>query len=149
MVTLRDTLKLVSLVLVLMNNLVYAIDNPDAPDYLSQFNKRSQKHEQAVGDPKLTNLGILKAYNNYQLFLDRELNTAYQLVLSKLSKVQKEELRKSQQQWIKFRDAEFEFINHNWTRANFGSSFGLSRGGYRTSIIKSRVIQLLYYAINY
>lgn len=132
-----------------MNNIAHALDNPDAPDYVAQFNARSQVHEQAADDPKLTNPGIAAAYYNYELFLDKELNAAYQLLRSKLPKAQKEELKNSQRQWIKFRDAEFEFINHNWTRAHFGSSFILSRGGYRTSIIKNRVIRLLHYAMNY
>jgi len=149
MVTLKNILVLAVMAIGLMNNIAHALDNPDASDYVAQFNTRSQVHEQAVNDPKLTNWGILEAYNNYQLFLDEELNVAYQLLRAKLPKAQKNELKESQRQWIKFRDLEFEFINHNWTRANFGSSFGLSRGGYRTSIIKNRVIQLLYYAMNY
>jgi len=145
----KNTLMLAVTIMGLISNIAYALDNPNAPDYIAEFNARSQVHEQMVNDPKLTNRGILAAYNSYQLFLDEELDAAYQLLRSKLLKAQLDELKKSQEYWIKFRDAEFEFINNNWTRANFGGSFGLSRGGYRTNIIKNRVTQILYYAMNY
>lgn len=133
----------------LISNIACGVDNPDAPDYVAQFEVRAKAHEQAVDDPKLTNRGVLVAYDNYRLFLDDELNKAYKLLRGKLPKVQQAELEKSQQNWIKFRDAEFEFIKHNWTRDNFGSSAGRSRGAYRCSIIENRVTQLLQYAKNY
>ncbi len=145
----KNTLIFAAMITGLMSSAAYSLDNPDVPDYIAQFTVRAQVYEQAGDESKLTHRGMLIAYNNYQLFLDEELNAAYQLLRSKLSRAQQDTLKKSQQQWFEFRDAEFEFINNNWTRASFGSSFVLSRGGYRTSIIKNRVIQLLHYVKNY
>ena len=86
---------------------------------------------------------------DYQTFLDKELNQAYSLLMAKLPPARQAELKTAQRHWIAFRDAEFELIKNNWTRENFGSSAGMSQGAYRCSLIKNRVIQLLYYAINY
>jgi len=83
------------------------------------------------------------------LFLDKELNKAYALLISKLSSEHQKELKVSQSNWVKFRDAEFELINNNWNRSNFGSSFVVSRGDYSSTIIRNRLIQLLNYVKNY
>lgn len=128
---------------------LWAIDNPDAPNYVGAFKVHSEPYLQAINKPDNSTRAILKAYNSYQKFLDKELNTAYTKLMAKLSEERKGELKKSQRNWIKFRDAEFDFINHNWTRATFGSSFAISRGAYRCSIIEQRVIQLFHYLKNY
>ena len=127
----------------------YAIDNPDAPDYIGDFNTRSQPFIDAVNDPKNNARKYQLAYSAYENFLDKELSRAYQLLLGKLSPPQKQELINTQRHWVKFRDAEFTFIIDNWTNVNFGSSAAMSRGAYRCTIIKDRVTQLLYYAKNY
>lgn len=127
----------------------FALDNPDAPDLIGEFNSRAELSQQPINNPHNKTRDYLVAYNNYQTFLDKELNTAYKLLISKLSKERQAELKDSQRNWIKFRDAEFELIRNNWTRNNFGSSAGISRGAYRCTIIKNRVLQLLHYAINY
>jgi len=128
---------------------VPAIDNPDAPDLVAEFKARVKVAAQAVDDPQLGSRDILIAYDDYQILLDTELNKAYKLLRSKLSRAQQDELKQSQKNWIKFRDAEFELIRNNWTRDNFGSSAGRSRGAYRSSIVYGRVIQLLHYLQNY
>lgn len=92
---------------------------------------------------------LLLAYDDYQILLDKELNKAYHILRSKLSKAQQSELKKSQMNWITFRDAEYELIQNNWTSNNFGSSAGISRGDYRSTIVKDRIIQLLHYLQNY
>ena len=145
----KKRLLLTGLISLFLSNIACGIDNPDAPDYLADFHARAKVHEQTVDNPKLNNREILIAYDDYRIFLDKELNEAYKLLRSKLPKAQQDELKKSQKNWIKFRDTEFEFIKNNWTRDNFGSSAGRSRGAYRCSIIESRVIQLLHYAKNY
>lgn len=127
----------------------FALDNPDSPDLTSEFEKLSTIHDKAVDAPGLSNLALISAYHNYQLFLDKELNKAYKRLKVELPKAQQQELEKSQKNWIKFRDAEFEFITNNWTHSNFGSSIYLSRGLYKNEIIKNRILQLLSYAQNY
>lgn len=125
------------------------MDDPDAPDLVADFKSRSQPYQQSINQPDNTNRAFLVAYSDYETFLDGELNKAYKLLMSKLDEPQQVELLHAQQQWLKFRDKEFELINHNWTRDRFGSSANLSRGSYRASIIESRVVQLLQYAQNY
>ena len=126
-----------------------AIDNPDAPDLVGAFNKRALILENAANNPDNGSREYLIAYDDYQTFLDDELNKAYKLLMSKLPKKRQTELKNSQRKWISYRDAEFLLINNNWTRQNFGSSAVISRGTYRCSIIKNRVLQLLYYIKNY
>ena len=133
---------------VLMNP-VFAIDNPDAPDYISEFEEREQIFLKAINNPNNGSRDYLIAYEDYLKFLEDELNVAFHLSQSKLSKERQQELKRSQGNWKKFRDTEFELIKNNWTRQNFGSSAGMSRGIYRSAVIKNRVVQLLHYAKNY
>ncbi len=127
----------------------YAIDNPDAPDYLGQFASREKQYIEKINDPKNTDKAYLIAYDDYLLFLDQELNSAYKLLMTKLPEGQREAFKGSQKKWIQFRDAEFGYINGNWTRESFGSSAGISRGAYRSDIVKNRVLQMLHYLKNY
>ncbi len=133
----------------LLINPVFAIDNPDAPDLIGEFETREQVFLKAINNPRNSSRDYLIAYDDYQKFLDDELNRAYHLIKSKLSTERQQELKSSQRNWIKFRDAEFELIKNTWTRQNFGSSAGISRGSYRSTVIKNRVLQLLHYAKNY
>jgi len=129
--------------------LTFALDNPESPDFTAEFKIRAIPYEKAVDATGLTNPDLISAYYTYQVFLDKELNKAYKRLKAELPKAQQQELKKSQQNWIKFRDAEFEFITNNWTRDNFGSSIYLSRGAYRSTIIENRVLRLLSYLQNY
>jgi uncharacterized protein YecT (DUF1311 family) len=133
----------------LVINPVLALDNPDAPDLIGEFEAREQVFLKEINNPHNGSIDYLRAYDDYQKFLDDELNKAYNLIKSKLSTERQQELLNSQRNWIKFRDAEFQLIKNNWTRQYFGSSAGISRGGYRCTVIKNRVLQLLYYTINY
>lgn len=134
---------------ILLTNPVFAIDNPDAPDFIGEFETREQNFLKAINNPHNSSKDYLIAYDNYMNFLDDELNKAYHFFKSKLSTERQQELKSAQRNWIKFRDAEFELIKNTWTRQNFGSSAGISRGSYRSAIIKNRVLQLLHYAKNY
>lgn len=127
----------------------YAIDNPDATDYVKLFEMSEKPFLKAIQKPTNGTRDTIRAYHEYKLFLDKELNTVYKLLKSKLSKNRQEELKISQRHWIKFRDSEFELINNNWSRKSFGSSFAISRGDYSSAIIRNRVIQLMNYAKNY
>ena len=126
-----------------------AIDNPDAPDYVADFQQRAQVFEAAIHQHAKTNQDSLKAYADYEQFLDKELNKTYKLVLAKLSAEQQAKIKVSQRNWLKYRDSEFDFIAENWATKNFGSSAVLSRGAYRTTIIRDRVTLLLNYLKNY
>ncbi|MEI6892875.1 MAG: lysozyme inhibitor LprI family protein [Pontiella sp.] len=124
----------------------YAIDNPEAPDLIGEFEKRERIYLADIDNPKNSTRDFLYYYDNYLLFLGDELNKASVELNSKLPEERKLELIAAQQHWINYRDAEFELIKNTWTRKDFGSSAGISRGDYRTSIVKDRIIQLLHYA---
>ncbi len=129
---------------------VYAIDNPDAPDYIDAFRNRAQAYElnirQAAGH---TTQDYIAAYAAYEDFLVQELDSAYKQLMAQLSEESQRALRNSQRTWLSYRDQEFDFVARNWTAAQFGSSSVISRGEYRTALIKNRVILLLQYLRNY
>ncbi len=149
----KDIKKRAILTLILLGSIIssvsIAIDNPDAPELVTMFKTRASTYMQAINNPKNSNRDNLLAYNHYHQFLDAELNTAYQLLKTYLTKTQQQELKVSQQKWLKFRDAESVFIQNNWNHKNFGSSSTLSRGAYQGKIIEDRILQLLNYSLNY
>lgn len=127
----------------------HAIDNPDAPDHIGEFRKRAQEYEVIINQRTKTTQDALKAYADYERFLDKELNQVYKALSTKLGADQISKLKQSQRDWLQYRDSEFDFISENWTNKNFGSSSVVSRGDYRTTIIRDRIILLMSYLKNY
>lgn len=127
----------------------HAIDNPDAPDHLSDFLNRAQTYERDIQQTAHTTQSYLTAYAAYENFLDQELNTAYRQLIEHLPDKAQQALKNSQQAWLNYRDKEFDFIARNWTAEKFGSSATISRGDYRTQLIKDRIMLLLQYLRNY
>lgn len=126
-----------------------AIDNPDAPNHVAEFENRAAPYEARITEQGGTTAEVRDALAEYERFLDRELNAAYKSLMKQLEEPLKTSLRHSQRQWIAYRDVEFQFIEETWTRAAFGSSAVLSRGQYRAAIIKARVRQLYAYLMNF
>lgn len=126
----------------------WAIDNPVTPDLAAAFQTRAQPFEarvsEAAGGP-----GLGQATRAYAAFLETELNLAYQQLLPLLGRPARAALLLSQRQWLRFRDAEGEFIDGNWVAQDFGSSAALSRADYRAGLVKQRVLSLLAYRQNY
>jgi len=137
-----------ALPLLLLVAVCFAVDNPESPDYVGEFRQRASVYEKRAGNAATTQAAV-EIYANYEKFLDKELNSAYKLLLAKLPTAQQAQLKEAQRQWIKYRDAEFALIADNWTPENFGSSAFLSLGAYRTDVINNRVTQLLSYLKNY
>ncbi len=127
----------------------HAIDNPDSVDLIAKFKEKEKSYLTTIANPANSTRATIRAYHEYKNFLDKELNKTYGLLKSKLAVKRQEELKISQRHWIKFRDAEFELINNNWSRSDFGSSFAISRGDYSSSIIRNRLMQLFHYLSNY
>jgi len=126
----------------------WALDNPDAPDYVAEFKARIAPLEANI-QKAMTTVDISVGYQTLEDALDKELNTAYQMLMQKLPESNKEGLRTSQKQWIKFRDAEFSFLSKNFNKDDFGSSYVISIGSYRNTIIQARVEELLWYLKSY
>jgi uncharacterized protein YecT (DUF1311 family) len=140
---------LLLLLSLIFSNNVWAIDNPDAPDYVAEFEARMAPLEAVIQEKATTTVDISEGYKALEEALDEELNTAYWKLMQELPESSKESLRSSQKQWVKFRDAEFSFLSGNFNKENFGSSYVISIGSYRTSIIEARVKELLWYLKNY
>lgn len=127
----------------------HAIANPDAPDYVGQFEQRAQPFENNLGNQTgifdTSQAGVV-----YAKFLDKELNKVYRSLLKKLTDPKaREQLRISQRAWLAFYKAETDFIATNWVPDNFGSSYELSRQSYWTALTKQRIEVLLTYLRNY
>jgi uncharacterized protein YecT (DUF1311 family) len=125
-----------------------ALDNPDAPDFVADFLARATPYEEEI-DKDSGGAKAAADYASYEKFLDQELNKAYDDLTKKLNDTKKQELLKSQKNWIAYRDSEFQFIAHNWTEETSGSSYTLSTGDYRAEIVKNRTIILLNYLKSY
>lgn len=133
----------------LFTKLAFAIDNPDAPNLIAQFETREKPFIAAIEKPTNTTSDYSVAYSNYLKFLDKELNTVYKTIRTKLLEDKQKQLKASQLGWIKYRDLEFAFIDGTWTNKDFGSSSDISRGQYKASVVRNRVIQFMHYARTY
>jgi uncharacterized protein YecT (DUF1311 family) len=133
----------------IFSNNTWALDNPDAPDYVAEFEARMAPLQAFVQEKAATTADYSEGYKALEEALDKELNSAYQTLMQKLPEPSKEALRASQKQWIKYRDTEFEFIAKNFNKEDFGSSYVVSVGSYRSSIIEARTKDLLWYLKNY
>lgn len=127
---------------------VRAIDNPDAPNRAAAFESRAAAFEERLNATDGGSAAALSGHA-YAEFLDAELNTAYRTLLLKLQGPARSALVESQRQWLRFRAAENSFIAQHWTRERSGSSASLSSAGYRTALVKQRVLQLLRYGADY
>lgn len=131
--------------LMLFSNLTLAIDNPDAPDLIAEFETREKPFIAAIEKPSNTTSDYSFGYANYLKFLDKELNTVYKTLRTKLPQDKQKQLKASQLSWIKYRDLEFIFIDNTWTNKDFGTSSGISRGQYKTSVVRNRIVELMHY----
>lgn len=142
-------MKNILIILILSSFVLLGLDNPDSPDYVADFEKRIKPFENYISEKASTTLDFIQGYKKLETELDKELNSAYKLIQSKLNGNNKELLKKSQIQWIKFRDAEFLWLSTNFTKEKFGSSVYITIGSFRTQIIKDRVKELLWYTKQY
>lgn len=125
-----------------------ALDNPDAPNVVAEFEQRAKPFEQKISD-SAGGGAVVAAYADYERFLDDELKRAYAALAKKLDRKRKLQLQRSQRTWLAFRNAEAAFIRDNWTTQQFGSSSQLSRGAYRSTLSRDRIVGLLHYLRNY
>jgi uncharacterized protein YecT (DUF1311 family) len=140
--------RLITGLLLLAVSPAFALDNPDAPNHLTAFASREAPYLERANRASTT-ADMREAWADYEAFLDQELNVAYSGLMGRLGDRERMILRESQRKWLTYRDAEFDLIRENWSRERFGSSAVLSRGQYRTAIVRARVLQLYGYLMNY
>ncbi|MBA1145935.1 DUF1311 domain-containing protein [Ectothiorhodospiraceae bacterium WFHF3C12] len=148
-IRIRPARVLAWLILALISGCAFALDNPDAPDRIAAFEAREEPYLESIRSRADTTEAYRNAYAEYAAFLDAELNRAYGSLMEQLEEADRARLRAAQRAWIRFRDAEFELIDRHWRRARYGSSAVISRGDYRSAILRDRVITLLRYLRNY
>ena len=134
-----NNMKYLSILILMITQLSCAVDNPEAPNYVAEFESRIKVYEDYISKTAATTLEFSTGYGDLYTALDTELNSAYKQLMLNLGEEEKQSLKASQRQWIKYRDAEFKFIEKAITRDKFGSSFILSAGSHRTTLLKSRV----------
>ncbi len=127
----------------------FAIDNPDAPDYVNNFLTEAKVYEDKISECNCDSIELRDRYGDFNMFLEEKLSHAKRLVGHFVKGVAKEKFLSSQAAWEIFSQKEKEFVSANWTRESFGTSYLLSRLNYTNSINKQRVITLYYYAKNY
>lgn len=129
----------------LYSSLAWGLDNPDAPNYREEFEARIAPLELYVSEQAITTKEFIAGYARLERALDNELNDAYENLMDQLSDQDQETLRKSQWHWIKYKESEFLFIGNVWNQENYGTSYVISVGEFRTNLIKSRIMVLLSY----
>jgi len=75
---------------------------------------------------------------------DKELNKNYKILLGLLTDEQKEKLRESQRQWIKFRDNELEFSKSFYGQMN-GTMWILIAAQTKLDLTRNRAKELMNY----
>lgn len=128
----------------LLSSLAAALDNPDAPNLVADFEARERPLVETIEDVAGYREGLL-AYTDYLEFLDKELNAVYKTVQSRLPQENQRQLKQSQISWLRYRDLEFALIEATWTKDDFGTSSGMTRGQHKAAIVRARVIQLMHY----
>jgi uncharacterized protein YecT (DUF1311 family) len=88
-----------------------------------------------------TTLGMNKCGDEALVSWDRALNDAYNQLVNKIDKNGVVALRKSQREWVKFRDADFEFINSYYNDFT-GSIYSNMNRGSKIDRVKKRVLEL-------
>jgi uncharacterized protein YecT (DUF1311 family) len=72
---------------------------------------------------------------------DQELNSVYKQLRTQLDPATGEELRKDQQNWLKFRDTELKFISDIYNSKQ-GTMFAPMQADAETELVKDRALQL-------
>ncbi len=89
-------------------------------------------------------IGMTKCAVEANTMWDKEMNRIYKELMKKLPEKQKTLLRQSQIQWVKFRDAEFNFISEFYE--NFeGTIWQNILAGEKINVVKKRTLNLQVY----
>jgi uncharacterized protein YecT (DUF1311 family) len=92
-------------------------------------------------DADSSTAGMIKASRWAEGEWDKLLNKNYQALMKRLSKEEQTQLKASQREWIKFRDAEFDF-NENFWGGFDGTMYRVFSPSFRSDFVRGRAIQL-------
>lgn len=102
--------------------------------------------EKCTEKENYTTAGMLNCSSQALDKWDKELNRVYKELIKKLSPEEKELLKQSQLQWIKFRDAEFKFLDNLYLET--GTIVPVMIMGDKLDIVSERV-KILEKYLNY
>lgn len=85
--------------------------------------------------------GMVECLDTAYAAWDKELNETYRSLSASLDAKSRGLLKRSQRQWVAFRDAEREFWRAPWT-ADRGSLIRVTLGQENVDLVKSRVLAL-------
>ncbi len=91
-----------------------------------------------------TTRGMVKCIQSASERWDKELNVQYKTLGDLLTEEQFQQIRKAQRNWMKYRDAEFEFIDNYFSRID-GSVRNILSATKKMEIVKSRTKELRAY----
>ncbi len=126
-----------------------AVDSPDAPDYLSNFQKEAAQYVQMIPEEATTTAEMADGYRDYIEFLEQELITAEAAVESELGETDRMTFAEAKAAWRTYRDAEKELIASVWVPGNFGSSSAVSRLAFYAELLRARIELLQKYRLQF
>ncbi len=94
-----------------------------------------------------TTAGMIACTNQAQEQWDKELNTNYSVLISKLSADEKEKLKVAQRNWIAYRDKEIEFARTMYVNMQ-GTMWRVVLADRQMELTKQRALELKAYLDN-
>lgn len=104
---------------------------------------------QMIREKDYSTQGMINMAYEVETEYDKMLNKYYKILMNKLSDVDKESLKRAQQNWIKFRDSERN-LNDVLSKDDYtggGTMHSIICADYRLEITKKRVAELFDYLI--
>jgi uncharacterized protein YecT (DUF1311 family) len=95
-------------------------------------------------DSNQSTFGMINCIRTAMEEWDAELNKYYNLLMETLNIDEKEKLRAAQQQWLVYRDKEFEFIK-KFYRNMEGTMWKIVEADSRNNIVRQRALELTSY----
>ena len=124
-----------------------------ATNLYSQTNKRithpidSLLENCLQSDPSSSTASMLNCINSATAQWDDELNKNYKLLMSVLRPEEKEKLKNSQLNWLKFREKEFEFSDAAYNTLE-GTMWLVVKANRKLDFVKHRAIELWDYYVD-
>ena len=102
------------------------------------------KLEKMIEESPTATAGVAEAYEYATQEWDKLLNKNYNSLMKLLKKDEKEMLKSSQREWIKYRDLEFKFNEKYWLKFS-GTMYVPFPYAYQCNFVKERALRLGYY----
>ena len=116
-----------------------------AEDEIENFFKRMKSMENAIVQRASNRPAQIAAYNSLEVALNREMDRAFDHVMTKMKPSQRSKMTESQHLWQKQRENEFEWMDRAYGPVKPNSAEHLRVVELRNLLMNARVIQLYSY----